>query len=87
VNGARVSEPINIGSGYEMSIRELAEQFAREAGYTGRIAWDTTKPNGQPRRCLDTTRAWGVFRLAGAPRPSKRHWARPSPGTVGIIVP
>lgn len=49
--------PLNLGTGREISIRELAEVIAREVGYTGGIAWDPSKPNGQPRRQLDTTRA------------------------------
>jgi GDP-L-fucose synthase len=54
-------EPVNLGSGREISIRELTEKVAAEAGFEGRIAWDTTKPNGQPRRCLDTSRAAELF--------------------------
>src|SRR5687767_396777 len=55
------SDPVNLGSAHEISIRELAEMIAKEVGYTGRIAWDTSKPNGQPRRKLDTTRAAEEF--------------------------
>ncbi len=55
------SEPVNLGSGYEISIKELLTTIARHTGYTGRITWDTTKPNGQPRRALDTERAWKYF--------------------------
>src|SRR5688572_337381 len=55
------SDPVNLGSAHEISIRELAEMIAEEVGYTGRIAWDTSKPNGQPRRKLDTTRASEEF--------------------------
>jgi GDP-L-fucose synthase len=51
------SEPVNLGSGSEISIKELAETIARLVGFDGRIVWDTTKPNGQPRRRLDTSRA------------------------------
>jgi GDP-L-fucose synthase len=51
------SEPVNIGSGVETSIRELAETIARLIEYEGTIAWDPSKPDGQPRRCLDVTRA------------------------------
>ncbi|HOB73821.1 MAG TPA: GDP-L-fucose synthase [Phycisphaerae bacterium] len=51
------AEPVNLGSGREISIRDLANLIARLAGFTGRIEWDTSKPNGQPRRCLDVTRA------------------------------
>lgn len=49
--------PINLGSGREISIRDLSEMIARLSGYAGRVVWDTAKPGGQPRRCLDTTRA------------------------------
>jgi GDP-L-fucose synthase len=55
------SDPVNLGSSYEIAIRELAELIAREVGYTGRIVWDTSKPNGQPRRKLDTARARESF--------------------------
>ena len=51
------AEPVNLGSGTEIAIRDLAPQIARAVGYTGRITWDRTKPNGQPRRSLDTSRA------------------------------
>jgi GDP-L-fucose synthase len=55
------SEPVNLGSSEEISIRDLAQIIARETGFPGRITWDTTKPNGQPRRKLDTTRAEHIF--------------------------
>jgi GDP-L-fucose synthase len=51
-------EPVNIGAGFEISIKELVELIAEFTGFQGRIVWDATKPNGQPRRCLDTSRAW-----------------------------
>ena len=51
------AEPVNLGSGREISIRDLAELIARLTGYSGRIDWDTRRPNGQPRRCVDTGRA------------------------------
>jgi GDP-L-fucose synthase len=51
------SEPVNLGSGEEISIKALVGKVAATAGFTGRIVWDTTKPNGQPRRKLDTRRA------------------------------
>ena len=54
-------EPVNLGSGNEISIRRLAEIIASETGFTGRLVWDTTKPNGQPRRALDTSRAERYF--------------------------
>jgi GDP-L-fucose synthase len=50
-------DPVNLGNGFEISIRDLAEKLKALCGYQGRIDWDETKPNGQPRRCLDTTRA------------------------------
>jgi len=50
-------EPVNVGAGQEISIRDLAELVAELVGYNGALRWDTTKPNGQPRRALDTTRA------------------------------
>ena len=51
------SEPVNIGSGNEISIRDLAHAIAAATGFTGTFAWDTSQPNGQPRRQLDVTRA------------------------------
>lgn len=51
------SDPINIGSGMEISIRELTELLQDICGFEGELVWDATKPDGQPRRCLDTTRA------------------------------
>lgn len=50
-------EPVNIGAGFEISIKDLADLITREIDYEGEILWDTTKPDGQPRRSLDTTRA------------------------------
>jgi GDP-L-fucose synthase len=50
-------QPVNLGSGDEISIRNLAQLITQEIGYTGRISWDTSKPNGQLRRCLDVSRA------------------------------
>ncbi len=55
------AEPVNIGAGFEISIRELSELVAELSGFHGQIAWDTSKPNGQPRRCLDTSRAEQQF--------------------------
>jgi GDP-L-fucose synthase len=54
-------EPVNLGAGREISIRDLAELIARETGFRGEIVWDTSKPDGQPRRALDTTRAAELF--------------------------
>jgi GDP-L-fucose synthase len=50
-------EPVNIGSGEEITIKTLADMIKRLIGFEGSITWDTSKPNGQPRRCLDTSRA------------------------------
>ena len=51
------SEPVNLGTGTEISIKDLVTLIARQTGFTGRITWDTGKPDGQPRRMLDTARA------------------------------
>lgn len=50
-------EPVNLGAGHETTIRELAELIRDLCGYKGELRWDATRPDGQPRRCLDTTRA------------------------------
>ncbi|MBI4727331.1 GDP-L-fucose synthase [candidate division TA06 bacterium] len=55
------SDPVNIGAGFEISIRDLVELIARLMNYTGKIVWDATKPDGQPRRMLDTSRAEREF--------------------------
>lgn len=54
-------QPVNLGTGKEIAIRDLAGIIAAEVGFTGKIQWDTTKPNGQPRRCLDVSRAKQLF--------------------------
>ena len=54
-------EPVNLGAGWEISIKDLAELIAKHVGYEGEIVWDTTKPNGQPRRKLDVSRAREYF--------------------------
>src|SRR5574341_424544 len=54
-------EPINLGSSYEISIKDLVQMIARLTGFEGEIVWDSTKPNGQPRRKLDTSRAERAF--------------------------
>ena len=55
------AEPVNLGTGYEISIKELVELICELMGYEGEIVWETDKPNGQPRRCLDTERACREF--------------------------
>lgn len=54
-------DPVNLGSGKEISIKDLVELTARLTGFQGDIIWDTSKPDGQPRRCLDTSRAKREF--------------------------
>lgn len=55
------SDPVNLGSGNEISIKDLAELIGRSTGYTGKNTWDVSKPNGQPRRGLDVSRAEKFF--------------------------
>ena len=50
-------EPMNLGNGQEITIRQAIETIAELAGFTGKITWDSSKPDGQPRRCLDVERA------------------------------
>jgi GDP-L-fucose synthase len=54
-------DPVNIGAGFEISIKELVHLIAKVSGFDGKIVWDTSKPNGQPRRMLDTGRAQQRF--------------------------
>ena len=55
------SEPVNLGSGMEISIKDLVTLIAKLTGFTGKLVWDTSKPNGQPRRRLDVSRAEREF--------------------------
>jgi GDP-L-fucose synthase len=55
------SEPVNLGSSYEIAIKDLVELIVKLTDFQGRIVWDATKPNGQPRRCLDTSYAARAF--------------------------
>jgi GDP-L-fucose synthase len=55
------SDPVNLGAGFEIAIRDLVPLVARLCGFRGEVVWDTTKPNGQPRRMLDTSRAVAEF--------------------------
>jgi GDP-L-fucose synthase len=55
------AEPINIGTGQEIAIKDLAEVIGAETGFTGQTVWDESRPDGQPRRCLDTSRARELF--------------------------
>src|SRR5439155_8659341 len=54
-------EPVNLGTGAEISIRELAETVAELTGFAGEVVWDTSMPNGQPRRALDASKAERLF--------------------------
>jgi GDP-L-fucose synthase len=54
-------EPVNLGTNYEISIRDLVELICRLMEFEGELVWETDQPNGQPRRCLDTTRAKAAF--------------------------
>lgn len=55
------AEPVNLGAGFEITIKDLAEKIRNMTGFEGRLTWDTSKPDGQPRRCLDTSRARRLF--------------------------
>lgn len=55
------AEPVNLGAGMEIKIKDLAEQVSKLVGFEGKLTWDSTKPDGQPRRCLDTSRAEALF--------------------------
>ena len=54
-------DPVNLGSGMEISIKDLAERICELSGFEGGIRWDRSKPDGQPRRMLDTTKAYDEF--------------------------
>jgi GDP-L-fucose synthase len=54
-------DPVNLGAGFEITIKDLAEKIKSLARFTGKLVWDSTKPDGQPRRSLDTTRAADLF--------------------------
>lgn len=55
------SDPINLGAGWEISIQKLVEMIVKQTGFTGRVIWDPSKPDGQPRRSLDTSKAYREF--------------------------
>ncbi|MCX5803852.1 MAG: NAD-dependent epimerase/dehydratase family protein, partial [Proteobacteria bacterium] len=55
------SDPVNIGAGFEISIKDLVELIVKMTNYKGKIVWDKSRPDGQPRRMLDTTRAFNGF--------------------------
>jgi GDP-L-fucose synthase len=55
------AEPVNLGAGFEISVRDLTQLIVRLTGFSGTVEWDASKPDGQPRRCLDTSRAERCF--------------------------
>ena len=55
------ADPVNLGAGFEISIKDLAQLIAKLSGFKGRLVWNTSLPDGQPRRCLDTSRAAAYF--------------------------
>ena len=59
--GARLREPVNLGAGFEITIKDLVHLIARLTGFEGEFIWDRSKPNGQPRRILDTRKAEQEF--------------------------
>jgi GDP-L-fucose synthase len=64
-NGA---EPVNLGAGFEITIRDLAELIGKLTGFQGKIVWNSSKPDGQPRRCLDTSLAERLFNFKAKTR-------------------
>jgi GDP-L-fucose synthase len=60
------TDPVNIGAGREITIRDLVHRIADLTGFAGQIRWDTSKPDGQPRRCLDVSRAERAFGFRAA---------------------
>jgi GDP-L-fucose synthase len=60
------SEPVNLGAGFEISIKDLVGVIVEETGFKGKVVWDSSKPDGQPRRCLDVTRATKEFGFVAA---------------------
>src|SRR3954451_19077803 len=86
------ADPINLGTGIEISIRELAELIAELTGFEGEIEWDTSMPNGQPRRSLDASRARELFGFEA--RTSLREglertiaWYREHAGAIATVTP
>jgi len=65
-------EPVNLGSGQEISIKDLANLIKKLTGYQGAVVWDITKPNGQPRRLLDVSRAEREFGFRASSSLSER---------------
>jgi len=61
-------DPVNLGAGFEVSIKNLTEKIVRLTGFKGRVLWDKTRPDGQPRRCLDVSRAQQEFKFKAKTR-------------------
>jgi GDP-L-fucose synthase len=59
--GYNKPNPVNLGAGFEIAIKDLVELIVKLTDFKGKIVWDTLKPDGQPRRCLDTTKAYKEF--------------------------
>ena len=81
------SEPINLGTGYEISIKDLVELICKLMEYDGELVWQTDQPNGQPRRCLDTEKAedkFGFKAQVSFEEGLKRtiDWYRANPGAI-----
>jgi GDP-L-fucose synthase len=85
-------EPVNVGASSEITIKDLTELIAQVTGFDGRLAWDPTKPDGQPRRALDTTRAreWFGFQASTSLEDGLRRtveWYRAEgPGAGGPVA-
>jgi GDP-L-fucose synthase len=65
------ADPVNLGSGREITIRDLAAQIAAATGFTGEIRWNPAEPDGQPRRRLDTSRAHADFGFQASTSPAE----------------
>jgi len=82
-------EPVNVGAGREIKIRDLAALIAGLSGFMGEVVWDASKPDGQPRRCLETSRAQACFgftattRLEEGLRATIDFWRQKSVSTAG----
>ena len=62
------ADPVNLGAGFEISIKDLAQLIAKLSGFKGRLVWNMSLPDGEPRRCLDTSRAAAYFGFRAPPR-------------------
>ena len=84
-------EPVNLSAGFEITIHELTQLIARLIGFTGDIRWDTSKPDGQPRRSLDTTKAESLFgfraEIGFEEAAEDDRMVPPAPGTGAIAAP